>query len=205
MVFMGRNLFRNSFLLILILIAWFWVGGLVWFTGQIPKTFPGDIEPVDGIVVLTGGSERLQTGFLMMRKHLGKQMLISGVGRDTTLAEILETSDIPEEEVVDFESDITLGYMASNTEENAYEAHLWVMLHDLETIRVVTANYHIPRSKLEFSRIFDPEIKISYYPVFPSHVKTEQWWRFPGSSRLILSEYHKYIRSLFHITSVNSL
>jgi uncharacterized SAM-binding protein YcdF (DUF218 family) len=65
----------------------------------------------------------------------------------------------------------------------------------LGSLRLVTAAYHMPRSLLEFRRAM-PEIEIVPHPVFPKHVKQRNWWRWPGSASLIISEYNKYLVAL---------
>ena len=54
----------------------------------------------------------------------------------------------------------------------------------------------MPRSLLEFRRTM-PEIEILPHPVFPAHVKQEDWWRWPGSTNLLVSEYSKYLIARF--------
>ncbi len=41
-----------------------------------------------------------------------------------------------------------------------------------------------------------PELEIVPHPVFPEHVKQRDWWRWPGSASLIISEYNKYLVAL---------
>ena len=31
------------------------------------------------------------------------------------------------------------------------------------------------------------------HPVFAGTFKRDDWWRWPGSARLVISEYHKYL------------
>ena len=41
-----------------------------------------------------------------------------------------------------------------------------------------------------------PEIEIIPHPVFPEHFKSEDWWMWPGSSSLLVTEYSKYLVAL---------
>jgi uncharacterized SAM-binding protein YcdF (DUF218 family) len=50
----------------------------------------------------------------------------------------------------------------------------------------------MPRSLLEFRRRM-PDVKIVPHPVFPDHVKQDEWWRWPGSTHLLVGEYGKYL------------
>ncbi len=63
-------------------------------------------------------------------------------------------------------------------------------------MRLVTAAYHMPRSLLEF-RYAMPNVLIIPHPVFPSHVKQDRWWAYPGTAMLLMSEYNKLIFAWF--------
>ena len=63
------------------------------------------------------------------------------------------------------------------------------------SLRLVTASYHMPRSLLLFRRTM-PEVRIAPHPVFPGHVHLDDWWRWPGTARLLASEFNKYVASL---------
>ena len=41
-----------------------------------------------------------------------------------------------------------------------------------------------------------PEIRILPYPVFPEQVRREGWWRWPGTTSLLIREYNKYLVAL---------
>ena len=60
---------------------------------------------------------------------------------------------------------------------------------------MVTGAYHMPRSLLEFRRAMPGAVLIAH-PVFPTHVKLSQWWRWPGTASLVATEYSKYLMSL---------
>jgi hypothetical protein len=38
-----------------------------------------------------------------------------------------------------------------------------------------------------------PEVTVIPHPVFPDHVKQGDWWRWPGTAALIITEYNKYL------------
>src|SRR3546814_20820963 len=61
-----------------------------------------------------------------------------------------------------------------------------------DSLRLVTATYHMPRSLLEFHRTM-PNIEIVPHPVFTENFKRDDWWRWPGSTALLLPEYTKYL------------
>jgi uncharacterized SAM-binding protein YcdF (DUF218 family) len=87
---------------------------------------------------------------------------------------------------------ITLGYNAEDTIGNAGETAAWMAENGFHSLRMVTANYHIPRGLLEFRRAL-PGAELIPHPVFPAQVRLEAWWRWPGTTRLVISEYNKYL------------
>ena len=171
-----------------------WLGGLLYFAACIPDNVADPESPTDAIVVLTGGSDRLQEGLRLLAAGKAKQLLISGVNRDTTLADILRSAKVAPESIPPLLAVccITIGYDADNTAGNARETADWMAAKNLHSLRLVTADYHMPRSLLEFARAM-PGITIVPHPVFPEEVKREDWWLWPGTAALLVSEYHKYM------------
>jgi uncharacterized SAM-binding protein YcdF (DUF218 family) len=173
----------------------------VLFSEQIPTRPTEDREPTDAIIVLTGGSDRLKEGFGLLAQGGAKQLLISGVHEQSDIPALLQsaglTADIwPSPATVD--CCITIGHEASDTEGNARETAEWMARQDLHSLRLVTADYHMPRSLLEFHAAM-PDAKIVPHPVFPETVKREQWYLWPGTTSLIIREYHKYLAAMVRI------
>jgi len=173
-----------------------WLGGLLYFTSLIPDSVTDPTTATDGIVVLTGGSDRLREGLQLLADGRARRLLISGVFRDASLADLLHTGEAPaglSQQMID--CCITIGYRAGNTLGNATEAAEWAAANDIHSLRLVTADYHMPRSLLEFSHAL-PGARIVPHPVFPEEVKRERWWLWPGTASLVVSEYHKYLAAL---------
>ncbi len=51
----------------------------------------------------------------------------------------------------------------------------------------------MPRSLLEFRDALPVDVRLVPHPVFPAGFYAGNWWRWRGSARLAISEYHKYI------------
>lgn len=143
----------------------------------------------DAIVVLTGGSDRLPAGFELLRAGEGRKLFISGVYRGVEVRELLALS---RQAPGDLECCIALGYAADDTEGNAAETAVWMRAQGFRSLRLVTANYHMPRSLVEFRRAL-PEATIIPHPVAPRSVRLEGWWRWPGTASLIADEYNKFL------------
>ncbi len=177
--------------LLLVLVAW--LAGFLAFAAAIPATVRDPDRPVDAIVVLTGGDSRLAEGFALLDQGLAKKMLISGVSNGVDMPALLQTLDgsaQPNQAVVD--CCVTLGYDARSTEGNARESLRWLGENKFTTIRLVTANYHMNRSLLEFHRVM-PGIAIIPNPVFPRQMQDPYWFARPGTVFLLFNEYHKYL------------
>jgi uncharacterized SAM-binding protein YcdF (DUF218 family) len=181
---------RSAALLLALAIPW--LCGFLWFAGRIPAEI-GDAESeTDAIVVLTGGSLRVQSGLALLAAGKAKKLFVSGVYHSTDVAALLKVSRQSPENVT---CCIALGYEADNTLGNAVETAQWMRQEGFHSLRLVTASYHMPRSMLEFSRAM-PGLRIVANPVFPESVKQEHWWASPVTTTLILVEYHKYLVSL---------
>jgi uncharacterized SAM-binding protein YcdF (DUF218 family) len=164
----------------------------MWFAGQLPREPQDTISRTDAIVVLTGGSGRLQQGLDLLASELAEKLFVSGVYRGVDVQELLNISRATPEEI---ECCIALGYEADNTRGNALETARWLDGEDYGSMRLVTASYHMPRSLLEFRRLM-PDVEIIAHPVFPENYHQVDWWLWPGSARLLVSEYNKYLIAL---------
>jgi uncharacterized SAM-binding protein YcdF (DUF218 family) len=169
-----------------------WAVGLFLFAASLPRQAPDDAITTDGIVVLTGGSARLSVGFDLLRAGKARKLFISGVYRGVEVRELLALSS---KSGNDLECCVELGYDADDTEGNAVETARWMADEGFHSLRVVTANYHMPRSLVEFRRAL-PGVTLVPHPVSPSKVRLDGWWGWPGTAELIVSEYNKYLLAL---------
>ena len=171
-----------------------WLAGLLWFASL--PTGDSRAARTDAIVVLTGGSLRLQSGMDLLREGKGRKLFVSGVNQQVDLDELLRISGNGAEESADWASCcVVLGHEADNTLGNAQETARWMRSQGFHSLRLVTAWYHMRRSLLEFGRAM-PDVEIVAHPVFPEQVKSEHWWAWPGTATLLMSEYAKYLAAL---------
>ena len=166
--------------------------GLVWFVISLPSL--GDTLPLktDGIVVLTGGEDRIETAFKLMQNHQAEKLLIAGVNPRTRLQDILKSASEAVEKNLAAKNHIDLDDRSVNTASNAREAAQWVRRHDLRSIRLVTAHYHMRRAFLEFSQAL-PDVFIVKHPVIPPFFQRTSWGGNFSRFLLIWREYNKYI------------
>lgn len=178
---------RGFFKLIALIVA-AWVGGFFYFVGSIPTEAPAELDNTDAIVVLTGGSGRVETGFKLLADQKAQKLFISGVGKGVRKGDI--TALVPG---CCTESDVIyLGHDANDTEGNARETAVWMQKEGFRSLRLVTGNYHLPRSLSVFSDAM-PDIRVVPYPVISEQVHVERWWRYEGTFKLLAAEYHKFL------------
>jgi len=166
-----------------------WTGGLIWFAAQLPRSTPRQVTTTDAIIVLTGGTGRLETGLQLLAETRARNLFVSGVARGVDVAALLR---IARRSPDDLACCISVGYHANDTAGNARETAQWMRKRGFNSLHLVTANYHMPRSLLEFRRAM-ATIRIVAHPVFPQQFKIESWWRFPGTATLLSSEFNKYL------------
>lgn len=172
----------------LILLAGLWGAGLFQYADAIPTTVTDAGVKTDAIVVLTGGSGRLDEGLTLLEQGFAGKLFISGVYQGVDMQNLLQAyRDSPQ----DLNCCVAIGH-AVDTINNAIETAKWVRDNNITSVRLVTSAYHMPRSVLEFEQAM-PGVTIVEHPVFPAHVKQEDWWAWPGTTGLIVGEYNKFI------------
>lgn len=144
----------------------------------------------DGIVVLTGGAGRVAAGLDLLRGDVGDRLLISGVHEAVVMPDLLDSEADAAACCID------LGYVAGNTVGNAYETADWVARNGYRSLTVVTSGYHMPRALVELRAVLGDEIHLEPLAVDSASVPLEEWWRWPGTARLLAGEYAKYLLAL---------
>ncbi len=183
-----RGLFWVNLTVMLAFLFGLWVVGLIRYADDIPGKVIDATTSTDAIVVLTGGSGRLNAGLDLLSKDLARLMFVSGVYRGIDVRKLLQ---VTRRDPLGLEKRIGIGN-AVNTRENAEETAKWVRRKAIKSLRLVTAAYHMPRSRLEFANVM-PGVEIVPHPVFSEHVKQNEWWAWPGTAALMASEYNKYL------------
>jgi uncharacterized SAM-binding protein YcdF (DUF218 family) len=152
--------------------------GFLWFVraAQAPADPPG---PADGIVVLTGGPDRVEHGLRLLAAGQAPRLLISGVGAGAELTDLARRAGIDPEP---WTAAITLGRAATSTRTNAIEAASWARMHGVRRLIVVTAGFHMPRALAEL-RLVMPSVMLLPAPVA----------RPAMSFRALIEEYGKWL------------
>jgi uncharacterized SAM-binding protein YcdF (DUF218 family) len=186
------SIFKKMFLWLL-MAGFLWGAGLFWFLAQIPNTPSQKTQPAEAIVVLTGGSGRIEQGFRLLAAGSAPRLFITGAGDDVRVQDVLRQA--PPEILTSLNpTHITLGKQAENTIGNAEETAVWLRANHANRIYLVTSSYHIPRSISEFKTLM-PTLEILPSPVFTDDFSLTDWWKKEDSRALVFSEYHKYLAS----------
>ncbi len=105
---------------------------------------PLDARKSDAIVVLTGGPGRIDRGLELLRQGASRHMLVSGVAPEVKPGELAAQYHIERRLMA---CCIELGHQASDTRQNADETAAWVHAHGYKSVRLVTADWHMPRAR----------------------------------------------------------
>jgi uncharacterized SAM-binding protein YcdF (DUF218 family) len=181
------------FLLVLLII------GFIVFASGIDREQRVPQRSADGIVVLTGGVARIDQAMKLLAEGKAKRVLISGVYRATTVEELKALASQGDQF---FTCCVDIDKEARNTIDNATETSQWVALHHYGSIIVVTSNYHMPRARAELARAM-PGVTIIPCSVVDNNVHLDRWWTYPGTTKLLLSEYLKYLPALGRLGATN--
>jgi uncharacterized SAM-binding protein YcdF (DUF218 family) len=158
----------------------------VWFLPE--QQLPLD-RSADGIVVLTGGTSRVTDALELLASGRGKRLLITGVNPGTTTADIAHQTGNYDRFL---SCCVDLDYSALNTLGNAVQARIWATTHNFQSLIVVTSAYHMPRALAELANQL-PDAALIPYPVVSDRLRIEPWWSNGTTTRLVLSEYLKYL------------
>ncbi|PPD42340.1 MAG: hypothetical protein CTY15_12220 [Methylocystis sp.] len=171
-------------------------GGYAWFALSLARVQPRLSVTAEGIVALTGGSDRVLEAAELLARGQARRMLITGVNRATRGSEIARQLPVPRDL---FNCCVDLGYEALDTLGNARETREWAQVHNISrSLIVVTSNYHMPRALAELAAEL-PEVKLYPFPVVSEHVNVAGWASDPWAIRLIGSEYLKFLGALTRI------
>lgn len=170
--------------------------GFVLFASVVTR-LPAQNNPhADGIVVLTGEGRRIAEGARLLDEGRAQRMLISGVFRRTGKKALIEISGLPEDK---FDCCVDVGYAALDTAGNANETRAWAASHGYDSLIVVTASYHMPRSLAELSLAL-PTTQLIPHPVVPNNFPPSRWWLNASVIRTLISEYFKFLPTAAHLT-----
>jgi len=198
----------SRWLILLAALGLLWLGGGIAYVERV-ESLPAPTETkTDAIVVLTGGAARMATGLRLLNDNKADRLLVSGVAQTATKATLMQAvlpsmPDVAQAssnwQGIDlqllFDCCVDLGFEADDTAGNAAETASWAAARGYKTIRLVTANYHMPRAQVEFGRYLSGMIIVPH-PVRSDAMRVEDWWQRRAATVFLLGEYSKYVAAL---------
>ncbi|HVZ12865.1 MAG TPA: YdcF family protein [Stellaceae bacterium] len=166
------------------------VVGFIAFATTIANARPPVSPEAEGIVVLTGGSARIDGALRLLAEHRAGRLLISGVNPAVGPAAIADTVEPDLNGIM--ACCVDLGHAARDTIGNATETRDWAAEHDYRSLIVVTSDYHMPRSLAELADAM-PGVELIPYPVSNPELHLDTWWRDTDAFGLLVREYGKYL------------
>lgn len=189
-----------------LLLIFLWAAAVACFALYINNYTLADDVKADGIIVLTGGGGRIEYGLDLLGHDRGQALFISGVNRKVPLGDLISKAPESMRDVLSVMSlgKITLGHDATNTIGNAEESAAWVKKRGYKTILLVTADYHMPRSLLEFHASLPADTILIPAAVKTRDYSTFSWVAEPEVRNLILSEFHKLLAAKLRRVFISS-
>ena len=162
-----------------------YLAGFIAFMAALPAPVPdASVGRADGIVALTGEDARLVPAVALLEEGAAPRLLISGVFPGTTKSDLKSLTHGGAR----FDCCADLGFAARDTHSNALETARWVKNHNVKSLIVVTASYHMPRSLVEFAAAM-PQVRLIAFPVDTDPTNPtflRRWERMQG-------EYAKFV------------
>ena len=168
--------------------------GFGWFILQVQTTEPATVS-ADGVVVLTGGPERIADAIDLVAAGRGKRLLITGVNPMTRMSEL---SRLTPRSRATFNCCVDIDRAATNTVGNAVETRRWARMRNFNSLIVVTSDYHMPRSMAELAHQL-PDVTLIPYPVVTERQRNDPWYMHAVTSRTMAIEYVKFMAALMRM------
>jgi uncharacterized SAM-binding protein YcdF (DUF218 family) len=164
-----------------------WLLGGVVFVMHVMRMQPYQGQ-AEAIVVLTGGQGRVETGLSLLAANKARHLLISGAHASVDVASLLKLKGYDKTLM----QQIDLGKAAKDTLGNAAETMAWVKKHHIQSLIIVTAHYHMPRTLMHLGLQL-PDVALYPYPVVPSLFLNPNWYQDKTSWQFLISEYIKLL------------
>lgn len=176
--------------------------GFLSFVDRIEQQTPARVDHAEGMIVLTGGADRVADAIELFSRGYADRLLITGVNQVITKSEIARLNPRSRDLI---ECCVDLGYAAVNTIGNAREARDWVEQNRIsQSLIIVTSNYHMPRAMAELRHEL-PDYDLRPYPVVGLRMRDVSWWRSPHAARVLGTEYLKYLVALVRLKARSTL
>jgi uncharacterized SAM-binding protein YcdF (DUF218 family) len=152
--------------------------GFVFYAVALGQPVKADVR-TDAIIVITGGSGRIEQAMEVLADGKAKRMLVAGTDPLVTKPDLIDRLGGRERLV---RCCVDLGSESVDTRSNAEEAKRWLDRRGYGSVRLITSDWHMRRAGYEFNRVLGND-----HEIVRDAVKTE-----PGF-RILFAEYNKYV------------
>ena len=153
--------------------------GFVLFAFTLGKPAKAGAPATDAVVVLTGGSGRLEHGVDVLGSGKAERLLVAGADPSVTKADIARRLGGKRRLL---RCCVDLGSESVDTRSNAEEAARWLDKHRFKSVRLITSDWHMRRARYEFGKVLGDKVRLT-----TDAVRSE-----PGFMTLF-SEYNKLV------------
>ena len=153
--------------------------GFILFAFTLGKPAKASAPSTDAVVVLTGGSGRIEHGVKVLRAGKAKRLLVAGADPSVTKGDIARRLG-GERRLL--RCCVDLGSESVDTRSNAEEAARWIDRHQFKSARLITSDWHMRRARYEFRKVLGSKVRLT-----TDAVRSE-----PGFMTLF-GEYNKYV------------
>ena len=133
-----------------------WLLGFACFAATLPQPAPA-AGKTDVIVVPTGGSGRIARGIELLRQGSAEKLLVSGVFEDVKPREFAAQYGLSPREM---DCCVVLGFAALDTRGNARETAEWIRQGEYGSLRLVTSDWHMRRSRNELEQVLPEGVEV---------------------------------------------
>ncbi len=173
-----------------------WVAGFAAFVHRAAQPTP--VPPrTNGIVVLTGGEDRVQAALKLLVDGRADRLLVTGIGGGANLKDLARLTGMDARPLADR---VTLGRGAASTRGNAEETAAWAAAYGIRSLIVVTAFYHMPRAVTEMRRAL-PSVTLYPDAVLPPGMQRGDGLGTWAGLRLMAEEYTKFLAAWVDVTA----
>ena len=174
-----------------------YAAGFVWFALSLPTENKYPDTKTDAIVALTGERFRITDSISELSRGNSEKLFISGIYEDAPINRVIDQTiyrlakSKPTSTVAGLRAKIETEGKATSTLENAIETSRWIKANGIESVRLMTSFYHMPRSEMVFKK-YMPSLVIVPHPLIVPGEGINPFVSYHLFG-LALSEYHKYI------------
>jgi uncharacterized SAM-binding protein YcdF (DUF218 family) len=161
------------------LVALLYALGFILFTVTLGRPARDDSVRTDAIVVITGGSGRIEHGIEVLGSGRAKRLLVAGADPAVTKRDLIRRLGGSRRLV---NCCVDLGSESVDTRSNAEEASRWLAKHSFRSFRLITSDWHMRRARYDFRQVLGDK-----YKIVPDAVRSQP--RFVT----LFGEYNKYL------------